>query len=598
MCGIHLIIQKSGEAVAGNDAIQRMIQSLGHRGPDGSSHLHLDWGMEQIWLGHNLLAISDTVSKARQPMVTADGKCGVLFNGQIYNHKELRLLLEAENVEFQTGSDTEVLLHWLCCKGRKGLRQLTGMFAFVFWNSEKQLLLIHRDGYGIKPLYYARNRQYFVVSSEPKGILASDLFKFSSDYQSIGYYLKYKFIPDPQSPWLGIKALQPGEAVEYWESKPMHYRVQAELPNVEKRTIQEVINIGFQDVIPKNEPVGLMVSGGIDSSLIWHWCIENGVDVIPFSIRFPGLPVHAKSDQRAVEHLALQFKREVHWVDIENDAILGITNFVKKDSALVADSAWFLTDKIAKRASEMGIRVLLSGAGADEWFGGYRRHWYFHQWKRFGDLVPDKWQFQILKKVLDETLEWQGERNLLPQTIWDVAVALPLGQQMKTQLVLSIQAQSKELSYLANAFLWDQKQYLVNDILNITDLGTMAQGVEGRFPFLHPAITGFAESFLPEHHLKNGRKWMLRELVEAFAGKTFVNRKKQGLGLPMPYLFESQPGKEWMENFLNRKSHLFERWFSPEVLSQLQRKAEKRPEFWAQQVFAICWLGEWLECNG
>lgn len=597
MCGIHLIIQKSEEAQAGNEAIKRMVKALEHRGPDGSSILHMDWGMEQIWLGHNLLAISDTVSNARQPMVSDDGECGVLFNGQIYNHPELRRILESEGIQFQTDSDTEVLLQWLRSKGRKGIRQLTGMFAFVFWNSEKQLLLIHRDGYGIKPLYYARNRHYFIVSSEPRGVEASGLFKFSIDYPSIGYYLKYKFIPDPQSPWLGIKALQPGEVIEYWESKPMHYRVSPTAPETHKHTLQQTLDLGFGEVISAKEPIGLMLSGGIDSSLIWHWCIQNGVDVVPFSIRFKGLPVHPKSDQRAVEFLANLFKKEVHWIDVEDSVLFQVSAFVKKNSALAADSAWFLTDLVAKRASEMGIRILLSGAGADEWFGGYRRHWYFHQWQKFGGLVPDKWQFQVLKKVLDESLEWHVEKNFVPQTIWDAAVASPLGQKMKSPPTLLIQPQTKELTCLQSAFHWDQRKYLVNDVLQITDLGTMAHGVEGRFPFLHPAITGWAESFLAELHLKNGRKWMLKELVESFAGKGFVNRKKLGFGLPMEYLFESQVGRDWKEGILNRKPHLFLPWFSPEAISEIQRKAEKRPGFWAQSIFALCWLGEWLERN-
>lgn len=598
MCGIHLIVQKNHENSLGDAAIHRMMKALEHRGPDGSSFVHLQWDMEQIWLGHNLLAISERPEMARQPMITPDGICGIILNGQIYNYKHLRSQLIAEGVVFQTDGDTEVLLHWLRIKGRKGIRRLAGMYAFVFWNSDKQLLLIHRDGYGIKPLYYARNRHFFVASSEPEGIEASGLFRFSSDVSSISYFLKYRFIPDPFSPWLGIKTLQPGEVVEYWESKPMHYQAAVEEDDHRNATIADVLDLGFREVIPGDQRVGVMVSGGIDSSLIWHWCIQNKIDVVPFSIRFSGKTSAPKSDQEAVENLMARFKQPVEWVDVEHIRYDEIARFGSGLKPLVGDTAWFLTDRIARRAKDLGIRVLLSGAGADEYFGGYRRHWYYHQWERYVNILPDKVQFQLLKRILRETIDWHQDKHFLPQAIWDKAVSLPLSPKLKAAPYLSMNHKNEDETYLQSALGWDRRYYLPNDVLTVTDMGTMAHGVEGRFPFLHPAITGWASSFSAEHHLKYGRKWMLRRLVESFAGNELATRRKQGFGIPMEAFLNSESGTAWKNKLLVEKAPVFSPWFDKADLLQLEQKASKRPAFYAQQIFTLCHLGEWLENNG
>ena len=593
MCGIHLIVRKTEAQIDCSLALQQMISASGHRGPDGSGYKVLQWSAEQIWIGHNLLSISDNPDLSRQPMETADGTCGIIFNGQICNHLEIRSMLRSAGVEFRSDSDTETLLYWLRQYGRKGLRQLRGMYAFVFWDSAKELLIMHRDGYGIKPFYYSRSRHYFIASSEPEAIIKSGLMPFAIDKQAIAYFLKYKFIPAPQSPWVGIKSLLPGEVVEYWESKPLHYIVQdvPRFPDIS--SLEEALDVGFAEVIAAREPVALMLSGGIDSTLILTWCLKNGVEVVPYAIRFdPGLG-GSNPDQQAVEFLIQKFQIQVRWVEVGLAEMNELWNLPKRGSVLVADSAWILTACIARRCKLDGIRIVLSGAGADEWFGGYRRHWYYHQWEKLNRFVPEKWQASLLRKMGNARSGALPKTDSVATLVWDYAVSGKLSTILRKEPFLSTGHKPDMGSNLPAALIWDQKQYLPNDVLLITDMATMAFGVEGRFPFLHPAITGFADRFSAEVHLKTGRKWMLTELLRPVLGRAFVERKKRGFGLPLSAFWLQPENSDRVRQLVMRNQENLSQWFAPDELAKFLQKW--KPEVMPQETLTLLLLSLWME---
>ena len=594
MCGIHLIIQKSGSEFDCGPAIERMVAFSSHRGPDGYSTHTEDWSSEKIWLGHNLLAISDTVANARQPMFSADGSFGIVFNGQIYNHAELREMLENEGISFGSNGDTEVLMYWLRQHGRKGLRKLVGMYAFVYWDCERELCIVHRDGYGIKPLYFSRNRHFFVASSEPGAIAASGIFRLVPDGDSIAYYLKYKFVPAPATPWIGVKSLLPGEAIEYWEGKPMHYQVVTDYSKTAEN-VEMAMDTAFSSIIPTNEKFGLMLSGGVDSTLILLWCLRHKLDVVPFSIRFGGEAADKNSDEYAVNQLEKALPIKVEWVDISANDLIEMASFHHGHlKTLVADSAWFLTERIAVKASRLGIRILLSGAGADEWFGGYRRHWYYHKWAKFNWLIPDRWQMPLVKKLRTNTGNLNKGKDSVAGLVWDAAVSGGLTQYLKTSPYIPLRHKNENTTHLESALYWDQWQYLPNDILSITDAATMAYGIEGRFPFLHPAITQFADSFAADFRLANGRKWMLTQLFSKNADIEFVTkRKKQGFGVPFSNLSAGESFRQTFIGNLESKYHLFSGWFDEQSWQEMMHRftLAKNP----QEMLSLCWLAQWLE---
>jgi asparagine synthase (glutamine-hydrolysing) len=594
MCGISVIIAKSCEFLPEKLALERMMAAQSHRGPDGSGKVFLDWGEEKIWLGHNLLAISEVKEKAAQPLLSSDGVCGIVFNGQIFNHHSLRSELELLGYQFETAGDTETLLVWLRHYGRKGLCKLVGMYAFVYWDSDRQLLIIHRDGYGIKPLYYARNRHFMVFSSEPAGIFASGIFSPVPDSSSIGYYLKYKFIPQNKSPWQGIKQVLPGEAIEYWESKPLHYQVLLEPSNAES-SIRVAINKAFHEVIPSKEKVGLMLSGGIDSSLILKWCVDNNIEVVPFSIRYQ-FETRLSADQKAVEFLEKLLGIQVHWIDVDWSEVSNLWKPTGVHEPLIADSARFLTRKIAEVARNSGIRILLSGAGADEWFAGYRRHWFFHQWNQYQHFVPGLFLEKMIQAFRIGKLKWmEMPEGGSPADVWDASVASRLGSVLQNRVQLPLPASPDDQTVLAKALAWDQKNYLVQDILNLTDQATMAFGVEGRFPFLHPAITGFAESVSAENRLAKGRKWLLKNEVEKWAGKEFVSRRKLGFGLPYGRYLSSPEGQNLLNDAFFLLGEKLPGFWKENEWSRFQKEAKAQPDDFAQEILALIWLSEWLK---
>ncbi len=589
MCGIHLIIQKEGEPDDGNIAIEKMVRALSHRGPDGFSWKKLEWKGENIWVGHNLLAISETKENAKQPMFGDDGSFGIVFNGQIYNHLQLRSVLEKRGVQFKNNSDTETLLYWVKIFGRRGLQELKGMFAFVFWDTKRKLLISHKDGYGIKPLYIARNRKYLVISSETKAIIESGLFPFSINKDKIGQYLQYKFIPGDETMWYGIKSFKPGEIMEYWEEKPLHFILQKQKSIKNPATLRQAISEGFSQVIPERMPCGLMLSGGIDSTIILNFCLENGIEVVPFSIRYSFGKPEDFADQQAVEYLAERFKLEINWIDIGLTEMDSFLDFPNGKNPLVADGAWYLTEKIALEANKLSLKVLLSGAGADEWFAGYRRHFFFNQWLKFEKFIPEKIKYNLVKQFMGQRFSLNNAQSLNSSEIWKTATSSKLTPLVKESNQI---AKPINIKSLEDALLWDRQNYLPNDILNITDLATMANGIEGRFPFLHPEITDFASRFSSHELLKNGRKWILKEYLKPLTSEKFVNRKKRGFGLPLEYYFSTENGRNRISKCLSDPALI--PFFNAEQWQEKSARMKAKPENWTMELLSLFWLSKWL----
>jgi len=569
-----------------------MVDAQAHRGPDGSGIHQLVWSEEEIWLGHNLLSITGSTELSRQPMLSADGRCGIVFNGQIYNAAFLRSQLLLEGDVFAGDSDTEVLLAWIRRYGRRGLKQLEGMYAFVFWDNAKELLLIHRDGYGIKPLFYARNRHYLLCASEPAGLFAANLISFQPDISALPYFLNYKFIPSPRTAWQEMHSLQPGECMEYWQSKPMQFRIPAH-PEARFGGFRQAMDEAFSAVIPANKPFGLALSGGIDSGLILKWCLQRNIKPVLFSIRFPeDSPGYA--DTSAVMKMAAAFQLTIHWIENTEADFDEITSCQNPWEALVADSALVLSRKIARAARAQGLKILLSGAGADEWFGGYRRHAFFRQWLQLEGSIPEELQRWAISAVRPGKLRWMQWDFGNTEGLWQSAVSSCLNASI--QEISAIPLPKGTGSLLENMLRWDQQHYLPQDILWITDLAGMAEGIEARFPFLHPAITEFADSIPLEERMGGGRKEMLKEEFRRFFGNELTDRKKQGFGISRPEFLQS----EAMQNRLMQWLDELERQLPPdfwhnENWNRFKKEALKKPGKFLQEWMSLGRLNSWLK---
>jgi asparagine synthase (glutamine-hydrolysing) len=594
MCGITVMVQKNEADTLAETAFKAMVDAQKHRGPDGSHCVVLNWSQEIIRLGHNLLAISDAAEVAQQPFISENGTQGLVFNGQIYNHLALRTELQALGYRFKTHSDTETLLVWLTVFGRKGLRKLVGMYAFVFWDSKKEFLLIHRDNYGIKPLYFARNRNFLCFTSEPGALTSSGIMAFAPDETGISAALQYKFSPAPGSSWIGIRQLLPGEAIEYWEGKPMHYQVFHEPRPSDFSSIRSALDRAFESIIPSQQPFGLMFSGGVDSTLILHWCLQRKLPVEVFSIRFT-FSTTLDADEKSVTDLSKRLGFQVHWVEIDLEDLYGLPHWFSKGKPLIADSAWWLSDRIAEAAKKKGLRILLSGAGADEWFAGYRRHYFFQQWLKLEGLIPGFLKERALSLFKSGRFRFNKTDARTPAGFWEWAVSSAFSGIVQKPVGLLLDSEKDPLEA---ALLWDRSNYLVQDILTLTDQATMAHGIEGRFPFLHPALTDFAASQSAQQLLQKGRKWFLASAIDEMLGFQFSRRKKQGFGLPLDLLFSAEAGKQWRIRSRSVIATHFPHLFKTEEFAAWWKESETNPANWNQENLAFCLLGDWLIING
>lgn len=567
-----------------------MVSAQAHRGPDGTGIQHLIWTKEEVWLGHNLLSISGTASLSRQPMRSPDGRCGIIFNGEIYNAAFLKSQLLLEGDSFLGDSDTEVLLAWVRRFGRKGLSRLEGMYAFVFWDSEKELLLMHRDHYGIKPLFYAESNEYLLAASEPAGLFAAGLIDFQPDFNAIPSFLNYKFIPAPHTAWQGLHCLHPGECMEYRGSNSVHHRTKS-LPEVRLGGFRQALDEAFSAVIPASQPFGLALSGGIDSGLILSWCLQRNLRPELYSIRFP-LDSPGYSDTRAVEKMALRFKLSIHWIENDASDFEEITSCRHPWEALVADSALVLSRKIAHAAKENGLKILLSGAGADEWFGGYRRHAFFRQWLSLEGNIPEDLKRWVISAVRPGKLRWMKWDFGQLEGMWQSAVSSCLNSSLKN--LSPVPLPDDATAPLENMLRWDQQSYLPQDVLWITDLAGMAEGVEARFPFLHPSLTDFADDLPLSKRMGRGRKQMLRDEFRLFFGDELAERKKQGFGIAEPAFLRNEQMKKRLESWLDQLNQKLPPGFMDENWLDFQKEALKKPGKYLQEWISLGRLNSWL----
>lgn len=590
MCGISLIIQKNPDQQNQEERLHGMVAAQAHRGPDGSGVWIEDWSQERVLAGHNLLAISEVAQKSAQPFLSEDGECGLVFNGQIYNHIQLREELVAEGESFQSQSDTETLLKWIRRKGRRGLSRLEGMYAFAFWDSSKELLIVHRDPFGIKPLYMARSRNFLAFSSEPKGLLASRLLPFEPNKIALPAMLRYKWIPAPLSAWQGMIQLKPGEVIEYWEGKPMHYQVPVPTLAVNSSIgLEEAMNQAFDAVIPSNETFALSLSGGVDSSLLLEWCLRNKKPVRVYAIRY-SFENQLNADQEAVSLLARRLGFPVRWVDVSESDVEQVAGFFTGKENPVADTAWLLTSAIAKAVREDGLRIVLSGAGADEWFAGYRRHRFFEKAARWLNFLPTSFSQRVGSGSLPGKWKWLYLHSAKPKAIWNALIC----SKTKGLLPDSCPELPFQVNSLEEALSWDQQHYLPGDILAMTDAATLAWGVEGRFPFLHPALIQFAERIPAEQRLGQTGKVQLKNLLDQRLGFSFSQRKKQGFGLPLGSWLKSHPNQlQQAIQFLQAEEILL----TTELAQNWVKEALSKPEEFTQELLAICWLADWLKAS-
>ena len=529
MCGIHLIWGKG----ANRESIQKLVDASDHRGPDQSA-IYSPW--TGLWIGVNRLKIVHPGPDADQPFWTPDGKSLLIFNGEIYNFQKLRNLLSKMGVEFITHSDTEVLLHYLRLFGAEGLKKLNGQFALIYIDLISKSVLVAVDRNGEKPLYYAQSQETLTISSEIRGIVSLQYFR--PDWEQTEHYFYFRTPLPGKTFHRGIHAWKPGRYSTIFRQDTFRWdiihrpKAPEEVP--EQATFHQFLQSAVLSQFHADVPAGVLLSGGADSSLLYTlWYQATGTALPAYTIQVEQKYRSKYRDADSAARLVRQIPADHRLVRISPRIFFeNWDEYLQSVDLPIGDSAGFLTWMIG-RAAMPDVKVLISGAGADELWGGYQRHEAFYKyWKQHA--FWNKWAVFFAKLPFGK--DWKrfmsGVQNDPNQTFLNFSALQNPPSDMIADYARIFNSQLPEYKRMLD---FDRQVYLVQDVLRIHDNALMAHGIEGRAPYLDASMLGLWGK-VSDPTLLTGKPWIKNILRENALG-WIADRRKFGFGLPL---------KEWL----------------------------------------------------
>jgi asparagine synthase (glutamine-hydrolysing) len=505
-------------------------------------------------------------------MLSDDGAVVLVFNGEIYNFRELRAQLESQGTSFQGNSDTEVMLKLYLAEGEKMLPRLNGIFALAIWDSRQKSLLIARDALGVKPLYYAALADQFAFASEIKGLLHLVPQVRELDIASIHRYLSFLWCPGEGTPLKDVHKLGPGQAMLVregrierqwaWYQLPIFRGIAADLDK--KASIagtESHLRQAVQRQMVADVPVGAFLSGGLDSSAIVAFAREKNPDIHCFTIDSVGGQEQGVAEdlpyaRKVSEHLGVSL--EVVTIDQKRMAD-DLESMVAHLDEPLADPASLNILYISQVARKQGMKVLLSGAGGDDLFTGYRRHralqaesywsWLPHGTRQSLEKITASLdQRSMVSRRLSKLFSGaalEGNERIVNYFCWTKEAELlslytpetreALGAQIAAEPMIDfLEPLSDGIDSLDQMLALEQHFFLTDHNLNYTDKMSMAAGVEVRVPFLDLDLVDFSAR-IPMRFKQRGAegKWVLKKAMESYLPKEVIYRPKTGFGAPL-----------------------------------------------------------------
>jgi asparagine synthase (glutamine-hydrolysing) len=644
MCGITGFFNPTRQinATELKTMVVRMSETIRHRGPDDQGEwVDADQG---IAFGFRRLAVLDLSPAGSQPMHSSDGRFVIIFNGEVYNYRELRDELQARGAAFRGTSDTEVLLAAFGAWGILGaVKRFNGMFAFAVWDRKEQTLHIVRDRLGIKPLYYGWQAGNLIFGSELKALRAHPSFNAEIDRRALTLYLRYNYIPTPYSIYTGIFKLPPAciltirpdtspqDAIPspYWSARET---VQHGLANPFEGDEREAVDaldahlrhsVGLRMLA--DVPLGAFLSGGVDSSVIVALMQgQSSRPVKTFTIGFYESGFDEAAHARSVaQHLGTDHT-ELYITPEETRSVIPLLPSLYDEP--FSDSSQIPTYLVSKLARQ-DVTVSLSGDGGDELFGGYNRYfWVPRIWKRMGRLPhtirkgvaglmqtvsPQTWangveaagRFSPAAKNLPNAGDKahrlaEALRAPNPESIyfdlvshWKNPARVVLGGHEPARSLASLPAT------LAERMMYqDLVTYLQDDILAKVDRASMGVGLEARAPYLDDHKTVEFAWRLPLHmKIHNGQgKWALRQVLYRYIPQKLIGRPKMGFGVPLDSWLRNEL-REWAEDLLNERRLHREGYFDPAPVLRMWREHLSGRQNRQYQLWDILMFQSWLQ---
>lgn len=623
MCGIVGIIAYNEKATNNLSCIDAAVQKLNKRGPDFS-------GVKRFVnssLGHARLSVIDTTEGAAQPFVSNDGRYHLVFNGEIYNYKELREKLVLKGFEFKTSSDTEVLLYWLVENGPEGIKELNGFFAFCLFDCIKNEYLLGRDRFGIKPLHIYQDDNQLIFASEMKAIFTFQIEK-KINISSLELYLKFNYLPQPFGMLEKVRKLEKGSYLVHDGKQIVAEQKYYEIPYQKgvyvddtyeeaQKKVVDLLRESVQKRMVADVPLGAFLSGGIDSSIITALASEERKDLNTYSVGFADEPLFDETSYAELVAKKYQTNHTVFKLK-NNDLLDELDAFLDYCCEPFADSSALAVNALCKKTRQ-DLTVALSGDGADELFSGYNKHmaefmvreggvknkliqsggpiWKFLPKSRnskFGNIARqlDKFASGMSLSSADRYWDWAGLQTdeSVSKIVLNSKKTLPkLKQELMAGLVNSTD--------FNDVLLQDMNWVLSGDMLVKVDTYSMANSLEVRVPFLDHNLVNYVFSLPSEYKIQKGKKKMLlQDAFRSYLPEELYHRPKHGFEVPLLKWFRGELWELIDKKYLEKDFIIAQGLFSLNEIEVLKKSLHSNDpkdsvaNVWALIVFQHWWL--------
>jgi asparagine synthase (glutamine-hydrolysing) len=631
MCGIYGYISQTGATEP--TLFGRMGKAIRHRGPDDEGEVILETEGLSVGLGHKRLSIVDLSPAGRQPMANEDESIWITLNGEIYNFKELTNELKAQGHRFRSHSDTEVVLHLYEELGVKCLDRLNGMFAFALWDSKQKTLLLARDRVGKKPLHYSIANGKLFFASEIKALIRHPMIERTLDLKALGKYLAFEYVPAPHTIFTAIKKLEPGHYLTYrngdtfssayWDIPMEDYPISDSTETQVTEELKELLDRAVRSRLVADVPVGLFVSGGLDSGLVAAIARRAKESLQCFSIGFEESSFDESRYAREIAE-SLGLKHHIKTFRAKEMAHL-VERLPEILDEPLADPSILPLYLLSEFAAEH-MKVVLSGDGGDELFAGYQTY-QAHKLVTYYDALPgfvrdglkslaaslpvshaylsaDFKIKQFLKGVGVSSevrfFLWRGAfSNAERQHLLTPELRADLHKDNAYEDIYRYVRRSGLTKELERILYLSMKLYLQDNNLVTVDRASMANGLEVRSPLLDRDVIDFV-SRLPMEYKIHGlkTKYILKKVAEAYLPRHIVYRKKKGFGVPLAQWLTGEL-KEFMLDYLSperiKRQGLFHYPYVKQLIDeQLKKIKDNRELLWTLLVFQT-WYERYVE---
>ena len=620
MCGI-------AGAFANLDSkiVKQMVTSLSHRGPDNSAYESIG----DVHLGHTRLSIIDLSKASDQPLWDTNKNVCIVFNGEIYNYKAFRKTLCELGYEFSSEGDAEVLLNLYLHYGIECLEQLNGIFAFAIWDERTQELIVARDRFGVKPLYYTENSNGFYFASEIKSLLLVPGVSKDLNYDALLRSIVFLWSPGPDTILRNILKLEPGSYLIVKDRKLikkgfystwLEYKPEKMSTTQACERIQKALQSSVEDQLVADVPVGAFLSGGLDSSLLVALAKQAGAE----SLECFTIQSMEAGDQNEGFVDDLPYAKEVAaYLGVNLNVVEAMPDIMKLLPKMIyhldepqADPAPLNVLLICEQARKKGIKVLFSGAGGDDVFTGYRRHRaigvekYYSKLPLFSRRLLQRISRKLPKQQphmrrLAKFFAYAGlseNEHLLSYFYWidpQVVRSLftdeiqnQLSKQPMASLLADIGARP-ETNKLEKMLYLERRYFLVDHNFNYTDKMSMAHGVEVRVPFLDQRVVDVAASLDVNMKQRGSEgKWILKKMAEQYLPKSVIYRPKSGFGAPLRRWLK-QDLKPLVDDLLSDASLRQRALFKPEAVRKLIEQDRCGKEDYSYPIFSLLCIELW-----